>query len=181
MQLFDLGFSYRLDLYEKWIDEEARILGKLLDFREAHNLVTTVGVNVLLNATFVGGLASPAWYLGMVKGSGAPTFNIADTMASHAGWTEVLPTTDVVQTLRQVWTPNGAPSGGIVSNSSAAASYTIATGASPTLQGLFMADQNTIGGTSGNLYGETTFSGGSIVTAAGNVVNITATLTITAG
>lgn len=152
--------------------------GRLIDLASAFNLVTTVGVNTLLNATFAVGLASPAWYLGMIAGGSTPTFTTSDVMASHAGWSEIVGS-NVTQTTRQAWTP-GTVSGGIVSNSSSSASYTIASG-SPTLQGLFMVDNNTLAGSTGNLYSEAVFDEGAQTTVTGNVIVLVATLQIVAG
>jgi len=143
---------------------------------EVENLVTTAGVNKLLDATFKTGLASPAWYVGLIKGSSAPTFAITDTIASHSGWTEIAGT-DVSQTNRQAWTA-GTISGGYVDNSASQATYNMLT--SVTLQGLFMADNNTIGGTTGTLYGEAAFSTSQAV-QNGYTVSVTSALTITAG
>ena len=52
------------------------------------NLVVNVGKADLLNKYFAGTSYTAAWYLGLVDGGSAPTYNAADTMASHAGWTE---------------------------------------------------------------------------------------------
>jgi hypothetical protein len=143
---------------------------------EVDNLVTTAGVNKLLDAMFKTGLTSPAWYVGLIKGASAPTFAVGDTMASHSGWTEIAGS-DVSQANRQAWTA-GAVSGGSVDNSASQAVYSMLT--SITLQGLFMADNNTLGGTSGTLYGEAAFATSQAV-QNGYTVNVTATLTITAG
>lgn len=43
--------------------------GALLWQRRAHNRVVTAGLNKLLDATFKTGLASPAWYIGLVGAS----------------------------------------------------------------------------------------------------------------
>jgi len=52
------------------------------------NLVVNVGKTDLLNKYFAGTAYTAAWYLGLVDGGTSPTYNAADTMASHAGWTE---------------------------------------------------------------------------------------------
>lgn len=41
--------------------------GKLLDSWDMHNLVVTAGCNKLLDACFKTGLASPLWYVGLIK------------------------------------------------------------------------------------------------------------------
>ena len=150
--------------------------GEIMWAEDVDNLVTTAGVNKLLDTTFKTGLTTPAWYAGLIKGGVAPTFAVADTMAAHAGWTEIAGT-DVSQANRQTWTP-GTISGGSVDNSASQAVYNVLT--SITLQGLFMVDNNTLGGTTGTLYGEAAFATPQAV-QNGYTVNVTATLTITAG
>ena len=56
------------------------------------NLVVNVGKTDLLNKYFAGTSYTAAWYLGLVDGASSPTYNAADTMASHSGWTEMLAT-----------------------------------------------------------------------------------------
>jgi hypothetical protein len=53
------------------------------------NLVVNVGKIDLLNKYFAGSAYTAAWYLGLVNGGTSPTYNAADTMSSHSGWTEV--------------------------------------------------------------------------------------------
>ncbi len=150
--------------------------GRLVWTEDVQNLVTTVGVNYLLSTGFKGSAASTAWYVGLIKGASAPTFAIADTRASHGGWTEIA-ATDVTNANRPQWN-GGSVAGGSVDNSASQAVYNI--NSSITLQGLFLGDNNTIAGTTGNLYGEAAFTTSQVV-QAGYTVNITATLQITAG
>jgi hypothetical protein len=152
----------------------------LLRIATAHNMVTTVGANTYLNATLVSGIASPAWFCSMITGSGAPTFATSDTMASHAGWTEMAGANVTAGTRGSiVW--NGAASGGQVSNSSSLISYTVASGQSFTAQGFFVCDNSTIGGTSGNLLSEAVFDQGAQALTAGNIITISITGIIVAG
>lgn len=51
-----------------------------------HNTVMTLGKNDLLNKYFSGSAYTAAWYM-LLKGTG--TIAAADTLASHAGWTEI--------------------------------------------------------------------------------------------
>ena len=52
------------------------------------NLVVNVGKTDLLNKYFAGSSYTATWYLGLVDGASTPTYNAADTMSSHSGWTE---------------------------------------------------------------------------------------------
>lgn len=147
--------------------------------RYIHNLVTRVGVTQIFAATFKNSPTTP-WYASMIKGSGAPTFATTDTMASHAGWTEIAGG-DVSQSTRQTWTPGTISSGAnliTLDNSVSPATYNMLS--SITLQGGFLVDNSTIGGTSGNLYGEAAFASPQPVTN-GATVTLTGQVALTAG
>ncbi len=124
------------------------------------NLVTTEGLNKYLDATLKTGLASPAWYVGL---KGAGTAAAGDTLASHAGWSELTSYTGD----RQAFTP-GTIAAGSVDNSASKASFPI-TG-TMTVAGAFLASAAT--GTSGTLLGAGDFSGNKGV-ASGDTLNVT--------
>ena len=65
------------------------------------NLVTTAGANHVLDGTFKSGTQITSWYGGLKK-AGTPV--IADTMASHSSWLEMLHTSTYSQTVRQTLT-----------------------------------------------------------------------------
>lgn len=133
---------YTFDCYDKE--------GNIKWHEEMDNLVVDVGMNKMLDMTFFSGTASPAWYL-FLKHTG--TVAAADTMASHAGWTEATPYSNAN---RPTWTPNGAASGKSTSNSSAKAVFNFnATDAD--IAGAGMTDNNTKGGSTGTLYGAADF------------------------
>lgn len=144
---------------------------KLRTTRNWSNLVTTEGKNYLLSAGLDGGTATTTWYLGLTDGT--PTAAAGDTMASHAGWTEV-PAYD--EAARQAWTGGSAASGSI-DNSAAAATFTISTD-STTIGGGFLTSDNTKGGTTGTLYSIGAFSGGDLVLNDGSTVDVTATFSV---
>jgi len=56
----------------------------------AKNLVTNQGLQDMNNKYFKGSAYTAAWYLGLVNASPTPTYAAADTMASHAGWSETV-------------------------------------------------------------------------------------------
>lgn len=135
------------------------------------NLVTTVGKNFMLDTTFSGSTYSAAWYLGLVNGASSPTYNAADTMSSHAGWTEF---TSYSESTRP------APSWGSASAGSKATTATsFSINGSGTVAGAFMTTNNTISGTTGTLYSAGNFSGGSRTVASGDTLNVTYTATLT--
>lgn len=147
-------------------DKVVKMLRKIWT-EEFNNIVVTAGLNKLLDATFKTGLTTPAWYVGF-KGSG--TMIAADTMASHAGWAELVPYSDGT---RPAFTP-GTISAGAVDNSASKAVFNI--NGSSTIYGCFLADNSTKSGTTGTLYGGGDF-GASRPVVNGDVLNITVTLT----
>lgn len=144
--------------------------GRLKWVEEFFNLVTTAGLNALLDNTFNAAAGSVAWYVGLVTGPGSgTTYAAADTLASHAGWTE---NTDYTGN-RQAWTKNGAASSGSMSNSSSKAVFPI-TGPA-TIAGAFLC--SAASGTSGTLFGEGDFTADRAV-VSGDTINVTVTLTV---
>lgn len=135
------------------------------------NLVVTVGKNYMLDETFTATSFTSTWYLGLVDGGSSPSYNAADTMASHAGWTE---NTGYSNSTRP------APSWSAASGGSKA---TTATGfninATGTIAGAFMTTDSTKGGTTGTLFSAGNFTGGSRTVASGDTLNVTYTATLT--
>ena len=147
--------------------------GELVWEDEFHNLVTTAGKNKYLDATIKTGLASPAWYVGLVTGPGSGnTYAAADTMGSHAGWAE---DATYSNSTRPAYTP-GSISGGSVDNSASKAVFTI--NGTATIAGAFMADNSTKSGSTGTLLGVGDFSGGDRAVQNGDTLNVTVTASI---
>jgi hypothetical protein len=174
---FALGFRYEAKVYR---DLKAFRRKKIEGIITAVNMVPTVGANLFLNNAIVTGIASPAFYCSMITGGSTPTFNVADTMASHSGWSE-MSSAYVTASTRVLVVWNGSASAGTISNSSSPTSYTVAAAQSFTGQGFFLVDNSTIGGTSGNLLSEAVFDQGAQALSAGNVITITVTGVIVAG
>jgi len=144
--------------------------GRVKWVEEFDNLVTTAGKNKVLDATFKTGLASPAWYVGLVNNTPSPSYDVGDTMGSHAGWNDVDAYSNAT---RPAFTP-GTISGGSVDNSASKAVFNI--DATATIAGAFLASDNTVGGTTGTLYGVGSFAAARSV-ASGDTLNVTITLT----
>lgn len=138
---------------------------------EFANLVVTEGLNKLLDATFKAGIASPAWYVGL-KDTG--TVTAGDTMASHAGWSEL---TNFSEGSRPGFTP-GTVSGGSLDNSASKAVFSI--NVSDDIYGGFICDDATKGGTSGTLYGAGDFTSGAKSVSNGDQLSVTITLSVSA-
>lgn len=157
-------------LASTWYDVECYGKDGRLKWRDGFwNIVVTTGLNKLLDATFKNGLTTPAWYVGL-KGTG--TMVAGDTMASHAGWAEIVPYSDAN---RPTYTP-GTIASGAVDNSASKAVFNI--NATSTVYGCFLADNNTKSGTTGTLYGGGDFSSSRAV-VNGDTLNVTVTLTQT--
>jgi hypothetical protein len=144
--------------------------GKLKWREDFYNLVTTAGLNKLLDATFKTGLAAPAWSVHLVDNAGWTAYAAADTAASHAGWTEGTPYSNANA---PAFTP-GAVAAGSVDNSAAKAVFNI--NASLTVRGCALMDSNAKPGVSGTLYGEGDFSVARAV-ISGDTLNVQVTLT----
>ncbi len=130
------------------------------------NLVTTAGKNFLLDTVFKGSAYTAAWFLGL-KGSG--TAAAGDTLASHAGWSEVTPYTG-----NRPGITFGTTSAG--SNTATAVGYSITAAGPTTVAGAFVA--SAASGTSGTLYSVGDFAAARSV-LAGDTLNVTLTLSFT--
>ena len=135
------------------------------------NLVVTAGKNFMLDETFAGVSYNAAWYLGLVDGASSPTYNAADVMSSHAGWSEF---TGYSNATRPSPTWSAASAG---SKATTATSFNI--NATGTVAGAFMTTNDTISGTTGTLYSAGNFTGGSRTVASGDTLNVTYTATLT--
>jgi hypothetical protein len=138
------------------------------------NLVVTAGLNKLLSACFKDGLASPAWYVGLVGVT--HTYAAGDTLATHTGWAENAHYSGNRQALN---VSGNTIAAGVLSNSANKATFTFAGTANPdTINGCFLCDAAT--GTSGTLYGAGDLSVSRPVNDS-DVLTITVTLTVAAG
>lgn len=131
------------------------------------NGITTAGINNLFNVYFGATSKAAAWYMGLIASSGYSALAAADTMSSHAGWTEE--TSNYSQATRPQWTPASA-SGGSVSNSSSV-DFTI-TG-TVTVKGIFLADNSTKSGTTGTLWATALFTSGDQALVNGQTLKVT--------
>lgn len=146
-RLFDPVYARRGD--------RRRVIGKQLrDEWELRNAAVTVGLNYLLDAGFRNQTVVTAWYIGLINNSGFSALSAADTMSSHAGWTEF---TDYDEATRQAWTiANAAASGSLAT--STAATFTIS--ATGSVRGMFLTSSNTKSGTTGTLWATATEGSG---------------------
>jgi hypothetical protein len=148
--------------------------GNLKWVEKITNLVTTEGLNDSLDKHLKGSNYSAAWYLGLTGAS--PVFAAGDTMASHAGWTEVTAYSESTRPALVF----GSVAAGSVDNSASKASYTVNSDGTQ-IGGAFTVSNNEKGGTSGILYGGGAFAGGNKTLSNGDTLNVTITCTAAAG
>lgn len=151
------------------------------------NLVNAVGKELMLNTLLStsGTYTTVGPFLGLIDGP-TPTFLAADTMASHAGWTEFTNYTVGGSPVRGTAVFAAASSSGlspanITSTTASAITYTI-TGGGGTVSGCFLVTgpgaSSTQGNTSGTLYSAGAFATAKITTA-GDTVSVTYSTTAT--
>ena len=131
-----------------------------------HNLVVNVGLKDMNEKYLTGSSYTAAWYLGLVNSGG--TYAAADTMSSHAGWTE---NTGYSQSTRPAATfgtsTTADPS--VIATSSAS---TFSINATSTIGGAFLTSDNTKSGTSGILFSVGNFTGGNRSVVSGDTLNV---------
>jgi hypothetical protein len=141
--------------------------GKVKWVEEFDNLVTTVGKTDIIDKYLKGSAYTASWFLGL-KGTG--TAVVGDTMASHAGWSELVPYAAATRPAI-TW---GTTSAG--SNTSTAVS--IAINGTATVAGAFVVNDNTKSGSSGTLYSAGDFAASRSV-LSGDTLNVTVTQAVT--
>lgn len=150
------------------------------------NLVNAVGKQLMLDTLLKGSsytVVGP--FLGLIGGA-SPTFLAADTMSSHAGWTEFANYTVGGSAVRGTAvfasaTSSGLSPANVTTSAASAITYTI-TGAGGTVSGCFLVTgsgaSSTINNTSGTLYSAGAFTTAK-VTTAGDTVSVTYSTTAT--
>ena len=135
------------------------------------NIVLTAGKNDLLDKYLAGSVYTAAWYLGLVDGATTPTYNVIDTSASHAGWTENVNYSNATRPA-PAW--GSAAAGSKVSTATA---FTI-NGVGGTIAGTFLTTLSTKSGATGIVYSAGSFTGGNKVVASGDTLNVTYTAAV---
>lgn len=127
--------------------------GNLLGTYDFPNDITNQGKNSIFEIMFHDGtqIANSSWFIGLISNSGYSALAAADTMASHAGWTEF---TGYSQATRVAWGAGAAASQSITNASPA----TFDVNASGTVKGVFVVSNSTKGGTTGTLWATALFS-----------------------
>jgi hypothetical protein len=168
-------------------EEEARALGrfKMQCFdkdgnlkweAEEHNLVVNTGLQYMCGTALTSVTQVTTWYIGLYGAGASNTPAAGDTMASHAGWTEVTPYSNATRPTSTFATATTAnPS--VATNSASPASFTI--NATQTVGGAFLVSDNTKGGSTGTLFSAADFSSpGDRSVVSGDTLNVTYTMSL---
>jgi hypothetical protein len=143
--------------------------GKIILDKVFPNGITNEGKNTILDVMFHGTAATATWYLGLISNTGYSALAAADTMGSHAGWTEF---TGYSEGTRQEWTEDAAASQAITNSTP----VTFNINAGGTLKGGFLTSGSAKSGTTGILWGTALFNA-DIPVLNGDVLRVTYTVT----
>jgi hypothetical protein len=151
--------------------------GKLKWEDQMHNLVVNEGLQNMITEYFKGSTYDAAFFLGLITGPGSGTsYAAADTLASHAGWTEYTDYSGARKAVTFGTATTADPS--VISNSGSPSSFTIS-GAGGVVAGAFLCTVDS--GTSGVLFSEADFqSPGDRTVVAGDTLNVTYTFSLDA-
>lgn len=144
--------------------------GVLLGEHKTFNDITNVGKNYIFNVMFNGGtqIANNSWFIGLISLTSYSALAAADTMSSHAGWTEF---TSYSQANRVAWGSQTATSQSTANTSAA----TFDINGSGTVKGIFVTSNSTISGTTGTLWATALF-GADVPVTNGDQLKITYTV-----
>ena len=150
--------------------------GKLKWEAEESNLVVNVGLAYMAGSALTSVTAITTWYVGLYGAGASNTPAAADTMSSHAGWTEVVPYSNATRPACTFVTATTAnPS--VATNSASPASFNI--NATATVGGAFLVSNSTTGGSTGTLFSASDFtSPGDRSVTSGDTLNVTYTLSL---
>jgi hypothetical protein len=164
------GGVYRIECIDKdgnvkWVAEE-------------HNLVVNVGLAYMAGSALTSVTPITSWFLGLYGAAASNTPAAADTMSSHAGWTEVVPYSNATRPACTFVTATTAdPS--VATNSASPATFNI--NASSTVGGAFLVSNSTKSGSTGTLFSASDFSApGDRPVVSGDTINVTYTFSLDA-
>jgi hypothetical protein len=144
---------------------------------QMHNLVVNVGLQDMNTQYFKGSSYTATFYLGLITGPGSSTtYAAADTLASHAGWTEFTDYSGSRKAVTFGTATTADPS--VISNSASPSSFSIS-GSGGVVAGAFLC--TVASGTSGLLFSEADFqSPGDRTVVSGDTLNVTYTFSLDA-
>lgn len=153
--------------------------GNIFRQETVHNLITTVGKNLLWDSTLSGSAYTTTGpYMGLISSASFSAVSAADTMASHAGWLEANGTNAPSYGATRPTVTYSASSAGVKSTSS---TQTFVFTNSGTIQGAFQvtgsAATNSTTGTVGSLFSEGTITAQPVINTNTLTVSWSGTLT----
>ena len=149
--------------------------GNLKWVAETENLVVNVGLQYMAGVALTSTTQITAWYIGLYGAGASNTPAATDTLASHAGWTEITPYSGNRPAATFAAATNANPS--VVTNSASPTAFSI--NATATVGGAFLC--NAASGTSGILFSASDFqSPGDRTVASGDTLNITYSFSLSA-
>ena len=144
-----------------------------------HNLVVNEGLQDMNSKYFQASGYTAAWYLGLVQGPGSgTTYAAGNTLAVHAGWTELVPGTAYTGNRKAVTfgtATTADPS--VISNSASPSSFAMLVNSTVVAGALLC---TVASGTSGVLFSAGDFTGGDKTVDAGDTLNVTYTFSLDA-
>lgn len=142
---------------------------------ESQNLVVNVGLQYMAGTALTSTTQITTWYIGLYGAGASNTPAAGDTMALHAGWTEVTPYAGNRPTATFAAATNANPS--VVTNTASPASFSI--NATQTVGGAFLVSNNTAGGSTGTLFSAADFqSPGDRNVVSGDTLNVSYTFSL---
>jgi hypothetical protein len=128
--------------------------GNLKWSAKSKNLVVNVGLAYMAGSALTSVTQITTWYLGLYGAGASNTPAAGDTMASHAGWTEVTAYSNANRVTATFVTATTAdPS--VVTNTASPAVFNI--NGTTTVGGAFLTSNDTKGGTTGTLFSAADF------------------------
>lgn len=152
--------------------------GNLKWEQKSHNLVVNVGLADMNTKYFKGSGYTAAWYIGIYGPAASNNPSSTDTMASHAGWTEVTAYSNATRPAATFGAATTAdPS--VIANSASPAQFLV--NASANVGGAFLTSGDLPGGSSGTLFSASDFAApGDRTVQNGDVLSVTYTFSLDA-
>lgn len=162
-------FTQKAKLAGRFVVEHRDCDDNLKAIYDFPNGIVDQGLNHILDTQFNSGSAVTTWYIGLVDNSGFSSFADADTLSSHAGWSEF---TNYTEANRVTWQSDAASSRAV--SNSTTADFSI--NASGNLKGIFVSSNSTKStGNTGTLWSTAAFSS-VVATANGDTLKVTYTV-----
>ena len=150
--------------------------GNLKWVAETPNLVVNVGLQYMAGVALTSTAQITTWYVGLYGAAASNNPAAGDTMASHAGWTEVTAYSEATRPAATfAAATNANPS--VVTNTASKAQFTM--NGTTTVGGAFLVSNSTKSGTTGTLFSAADFqSPGDRSVVNGDIITVTYTFSL---